>query len=134
MAAHLGLKNVDPPHAADVVREGWHEEFGRADGVVSINMIHIAPIEAAQGLFAGASKMLGAGGRLFLYGPFSRSGVHTSPSNADFDASLKLRDPRWGVRDLDLEIKPLAERLGFRLSAIVAMPANNLSVVFEKTA
>ncbi len=131
--AHLGLNNVDAPHAADVTRADWRQGFGGCDGVVSINMIHIAPFAAAQGLIAGAGRLLRPGGRLFLYGPFARNGVHTAPSNADFDHSLKARDPRWGVRDLDRDIAPLATFAGLELAAIVAMPANNLSVVFART-
>lgn len=130
--AHLGLKNVDAPHAADVTKPDWHQGFGDAVGVLSINMIHIAPFEAAEGLIKGAGELLKSRGRLFLYGPFSRGGAHTAPSNAEFDASLKTRDPRWGVRDLDADIFPLASRAGFAPVAIVAMPANNLSVVFER--
>lgn len=130
--AHLGLANVAAPHEADVTHADWHLFFGRADGVVSINMIHIAPFEAAAGLIAGAGQLLGAGGRLFLYGPFSRDGVHAASSNADFDASLKSRDPRWGVRDLERQIAPLAKACGFALEEIIDMPANNLVAVFSK--
>lgn len=130
--AHLGLENIAVPHAADAAEPDWREAFGAADGVVSINMIHIAPFAAAKGLIAGAGELLKRGGRLFLYGPFSRNGVHTAPSNAEFDASLKARDPAWGVRDLELEVLPLASRAGFALVAIAEMPANNLSVIFER--
>ncbi|MFZ5618714.1 MAG: DUF938 domain-containing protein [Pseudomonadota bacterium] len=130
--AHLGLPNIAAPHAADVTEPDWSEVFDAADGVVSINMIHIAPFEAAKGLIAGAGTLLKSGGRLFLYGPFSRNGVHTAPSNAEFDASLKARDPAWGVRDLELDILPLARRAGFSPVAIIDMPANNLSVMFER--
>jgi hypothetical protein len=75
---------------------------------------------------------LRAGGKLFLYGPFSRDGVHAAPSNAEFDVSLKARDPRWGVRDLERQIAPLAQDCGLALKSVVAMPANNLIVVFSR--
>lgn len=130
--AHSSLANIAAPHAVDVTQADWHAGFAPCNGVVSINMIHIAPFEAAAGLFAGAGKLLKSGGRLFLYGPFSRNGVHTAPSNADFDASLKSRDPRWGVRDLERQITPLAHECGLALADIVAMPANNLVVVFSR--
>lgn len=130
--AHLKIANIAPPHDADVTKADWSDAFPRAVGVLSINMIHIAPFEAARGLFHGATRLLSAGGRLFLYGPFSRNGIHTAPSNEAFDASLKSRDGRWGVRDLDGDIIPLAEKTGFALVAVVAMPANNFSVIFEK--
>lgn len=129
---HLGLANVAAPHAIDVTAPGWDQGLAPVDGAVSINMIHIAPFEAARGLVAGAARLLRPGGKLFLYGPFARNGAHTAPSNADFDASLKSRDARWGVRDLDLEILPLAVAAGLALDAVIDMPANNLSVVFRR--
>jgi hypothetical protein len=70
-------------------------------------------------------------GALFLYGPFMRGGAHTAPSNAAFDADLKRRDPRWGVRDVD-DLAHQAAPHGLELSDIVEMPANNLSLVFVK--
>jgi hypothetical protein len=130
--AHLGLPNIAAPHAVDVSEPDWHRDFVPAVGVLSINMIHIAPFEAALGLMRGAGQILGDGGRLFLYGPFSRNGVHTAPSNAEFDASLKSRDPRWGVRDLENDIAPIASRAGLSLAAVTDMPANNFAVIFEK--
>lgn len=131
-AEHLALTNVAVPHAIDVTAADWDKDLAPADGVVSINMIHIAPFSAAEGLIAGAGRLLRSGGRLFLYGPFKRKGAHTALSNSDFDASLKARDPRWGVRDLDLEIAPLADAAGLALEEIIEMPANNLSVVFRR--
>lgn len=130
--AFHGLTNVAPPHDFDVATANWHTAFEPCEGVLSINMIHIAPFDAAKGLFAGAGRLLKSGGRLFLYGPFSRNGVHAAPSNEAFDASLKSRDPAWGVRDLDRNIIPLAKAAGLSLIAIEEMPANNLSVVFKK--
>ncbi len=136
IAAWIGdaaLGNVAPPHAIDVTEPLWERQVCTPiDGIVAINMIHIAPLEAAAGLFAGARQLLKPGGKLFLYGPFSRNGAHTAPSNAAFDKSLKARNARWGVRDLERDILPLAEREGFALDAVVAMPANNFSVVFAR--
>lgn len=94
-------------------------------------MIHIAPFEAAQGLIAGAGRLLRPGGRLMLYGPFARDG-DIAPSNARFSEDLKRRDPSWGVRDLDREIQPLAKSAGLSLIHVMEMPANNLSVVFQR--
>ncbi|HNR75607.1 MAG TPA: DUF938 domain-containing protein [Parvularculaceae bacterium] len=130
--AHGGLSNIAPPHDADVAIAGWDKEFQPCDGVLSVNMIHIAPFAAAEGLFAGAGRLLKEDGRLFLYGPFSRNGAHTAPSNEAFDQSLKMRDPRWGVRDLDHDIAPLAAKAGLKLQEVVDMPANNFSVVFAR--
>jgi SAM-dependent methyltransferase len=102
------------------------------DVVVSINMVHIAPMSAVEGLFAGAGRLLKPGGRLFLYGPFGRDGI-MAPSNARFSEDLKRRDMEWGVRDLDMELLPLASLADLILQDIVEMPANNLAVVFERT-
>jgi SAM-dependent methyltransferase len=130
--AASGLTNIAAPHATDASVGRWPvEDDGPFDGILCINMIHIAPMEAALGLLAGAGRLLRPGGRLFLYGPFSRHGRHTAPSNADFDRSLRVRDPRWGVRDLDDEIVPPAAEAGLDLRSVVALPANNLAVIFS---
>ncbi len=128
-----GLANLAPPHAIDVAAAGWESAVAAPiDGVVSINMIHIAPFEAALGLIGGVGRLLQPGGKLFLYGPFSRDGKHTAPSNAEFDRSLKARDPRWGVRDLEQDVAPIARQARLVLEEAVEMPANNFSVIFEK--
>lgn len=126
-----GVTNVRAPREVDARAADWDVEDGAYDAVVSINMIHIAPWEAALGLFAGAARALKPGGTLYLYGPFKRDGAHTAPSNEAFDASLKSRDPSWGVRDLGDVERAAAER-GFALREVVEMPANNLSVVFVR--
>ena len=103
----------------------------RADVVLCVNMIHIAPWAATEGLVAGAARVLPPGGVLALYGPFRRGGRHTAPSNAEFDASLRARDPAWGVRDLD-EVAAVAEGAGFGRAEVTQMPANNLLVGFRR--
>ncbi len=110
---------------------GEAEQAGAWDAVFSANMVHIAPFDAARGLVAGAGRLLKAGGMLVLYGPFARGGV-IAPSNAAFDANLKGRDARWGVRDLDVDLVPLAEAAGLQLQAVMEMPANNLTVLFRR--
>ena len=128
-----GLANLKGPHAIDVTGNAWGvEDAAPFAGLVSINMIHIAPFEAAIGLFAGAGRLLAPGGKLFLYGPFTREGAHTAPSNKAFDESLKRRDARWGVRDIEHDLAPLAQKNALRLDTVVEMPANNLSLVFSK--
>jgi SAM-dependent methyltransferase len=125
-----GLPNLLPPLQLDASAETW--PVAQADAVVAINMVHIAPWTATQGLIAGAARVLTSGGLLFLYGPFREGGVHTTASNAAFDADLRARNPSWGVRDLD-EIIDLASRHGIKAPERVAMPANNLSVVFRRS-
>jgi hypothetical protein len=132
IAAHAmqaGLANLLPPLELDAAAPVW--PVTRADALVSINMIHISPWGATQGLMAGAARVLPAGAPLYLYGPYRRHGQHTAPSNAAFDESLRARDPEWGVRDLD-EVSALAAAHGFTLQRTVAMPANNLSVIFRR--
>ena len=131
--AEAGLENLKGPHAIDVTEEHWGvEDAAPFDGLVSINMIHIAPFAAARGLFAGAGRLLAPGAAFFLYGPFSRESVHTAPSNEAFDASLKARNADWGVRDLERDILPLAQKNLLSVERIVEMPANNFSVIFRK--
>lgn len=127
--ADAGLANVLPPLDLDVRRTPW--PVARADAVLCINMIHIAPWSAAEALVAGAARCLPEGGVLYLYGPYREGGVHTAPSNAAFDASLRAQDPAWGVRDLEALVA-LAEEQGLGLEQRIAMPANNLSLVFRR--
>jgi len=124
-----GLANLLPPMRLDVAAAIW--PVTSADAVVAINLVHIAPWAAAEGLIAGAGRILGRDGLLFLYGPFREGGVHSVASNAAFDADLRARDPAWGVRDLD-DVAALARRHGLGRMERLAMPANNLSVVFRR--
>lgn len=125
-----GLSNVRPPVALDAAAAEW--PVARADAVVCVNMVHISPWAATVGLMAGAARLLPEGEPLYLYGPFRRADVATSPSNEAFDRSLRARDPRWGLRDLG-EVTAAAERVGLRFERLVEMPANNLSVVYRRT-
>ena len=125
-----GLSNLQPPLALDAADPAtW--PAGPVDAVVCINMLHISPWAAARGLMAGAGRVLDAGGRLILYGPFREAEVVTAPSNLAFDADLKARNPAWGLRDLEA-VTALAAGQGLQRVARIAMPANNLSVVFQK--
>lgn len=122
-----GLANFAPPVALDVTTDPW--PVAHADAITCINMIHISPWEATLGLFAGAARTLAPGGLLYLYGPYRFGGTFTAPSNEAFDASLRSRDARWGVRDVkDLE----KAATGFALREIIAMPANNHSLIFRR--
>jgi SAM-dependent methyltransferase len=124
-----GVRTIQPAIELDVRRAPW--PIKRADAIVCINLIHIAPWAAAEGLFQGAAGVLPAGAPLLLYGPFKRGGQHTSDSNARFDASLRASDPSWGVRDLDA-VDALAARHGLAPQEVVEMPANNLTVAYVK--
>jgi hypothetical protein len=129
-ARQAGLANVRLPLALDAAADKW--PLSSAAAILCINMIHIAPWRATQGLLRGAARLLPAGAPLYLYGPFRRAGVVTAPSNEAFDASLKARHPEWGLRDLEV-VAALARDHGFSAPAVTEMPANNLSVVFWRT-
>ena len=125
-----GTPNLLDPRVLDVTDPAdWPEDAYEA--VVCINMVHISPWVATEGLMEGAARVLTLGGLLYLYGPFREGGRHTAPSNEAFDASLKARDPAWGVRDLE-EVVALARRHGLALAERVGMPANNLSLLFRR--
>jgi len=126
---HLGLINVAPAIELDVTRK--FSPSIKADVVICINMIHIAPWSATVGLMRHAALVLPASGLLYLYGPYRRNGEHTAPSNAAFDADLKSRNPAWGVRDLET-VAALAAEHGFSSPEIETMQANNLSLFFRR--
>ncbi len=131
-AADARLPNLRAALALDVTAPDWEGAVaGGVDAVLCINMVHIAPWAAAQGLMRGAGRLLPAGGVLCLYGPFRREGRHTAPSNAAFDAQLRASDPAWGVRDLEAVAAEAAAR-GFAPPVVEQMPANNLFVAFRR--
>ncbi len=121
--------NLLPPLMLDAQGTGWPVE--RADALLCINMIHIAPWAATEGLFRGGAQVLASGAPLVTYGPYRRKGGHTAPSNADFDESLRARNPDWGMRDLEAVVE-LALSCGFTPPEIIPMPANNFTLVFQR--
>ena len=124
----VGLPNVRPPLRLDASAD-WPVE--RADAILCVNMVHISPWEATLGLMKGAGAVLPPGGLLYLYGPYLRENVETAPSNLAFDASLKARDPQWGLRRVeDVIAAATGEGLVFR--RLLEMPANNLSLIFQR--
>jgi cyclopropane fatty-acyl-phospholipid synthase-like methyltransferase len=126
------LTNVLFPVEIDVRSDDWGvEDEAPFDALVAINMIHISPWEATLALTRGAGRLLREGGVLFTYGPYKRDGAYTAQSNEAFDESLRARDSRWGVRDV-ADVESAARENGLQLREIVEMPANNLSLVFEK--
>lgn len=126
-----GLSNVLKPLGLDATASNWPVE--RANAVICINMIHISSWSAGLGLLTGASKILEPEEALYLYGPYMIDGVHTSESNARFDEDLKSRHSSWGIRNLE-DVVSAALEVGLNLDRTVKMPANNLSVVFRKSA
>lgn len=121
--------NIHSPLHLDASAPAWPVD--RADVIFNANMIHISPWEVGLGLIAGAARILSPRGLLVLYGPYKIGGEHTAESNAAFDASLRGRDPRWGVRDLET-VQEAAREAGLAFVERVEMPANNQILVFRK--
>ena len=104
-----------------------------ADAVLCINMTHISPWPATEGLMRNAASVLPEGGVLAMYGPFLRDGVPTTPGNAAFDADLRQRNKLWGLRDIEV-VAACAAGAGFGAPEIVGMPADNFMLIFRKAA
>ncbi len=128
-----GVHNVHPPVLLDVLAPQWPRS-GAAfaapfDLVYCATMLHIAPRASCAGLMQGTARHLAPGGRLVTYGPYLEDGVPTAPGNRDFDASLRERNPAWGLRRLE-DVAQVAAQAGLRLAARHALPANNLLLVW----
>lgn len=133
IAAHSGdsgLKNINPALHLDALVHPW--KIDTADAAYNCNMIHIAPWRVAEGLMSGLGQVLKPDAPFLLYGPFKINGLHTAPSNASFDESLKAMDPSYGIRDLET-VTELAADHALELVDRIEMPANNQSLVFRKT-
>lgn len=128
-AAERSLPNLSDPIHLDAGAEEW--PVSEADAIIAINMVHISPWSATVGLLRGAARLLAAGAPLILYGPYRRRDIPTAPSNESFDRSLRSRDPRWGLREVET-VEAEASRFQLRLDRLVAMPANNLILVFSR--
>lgn len=124
-----GLANVRPALRLDVLDADW--PAGPFDALYCANMLHISTWATCPALMRGAAAHLAPGGLLVLYGPYRVDGVPTAPSNEAFDADLKARDPKWGLRRL-ADVEREAAAAGLALKEVVPMPANNLLVVFAR--
>ena len=121
------VRHAAPIHLDAAQAETWPQ--GPFDAIFCANMIHIAPWEAGLGLLAGAGRVLRPHGALILYGPSRRRDRPTALSNEEFDASLKARDPRWGLRLLET-VQDVAAGHGLALRDCLELPANNLLLRF----
>jgi tRNA G26 N,N-dimethylase Trm1 len=128
--AEAALPNLSAAVHIDAAADTWC--VAKADAILCINMIHISPWIAALGLFAGAARTLDTGGILLLYGPYLRAGIDTAPSNMAFDRSLRERNPEWGLRSVETVVAHAAKQ-ALALEDITEMPANNLTLIFQKT-
>jgi hypothetical protein len=128
--AEYARANLAAPLLLDAAAPGsWPVDS--ADAIICINMVHISPWEATGGLFAGAGRLLACGAPLILYGPYIEDGIETAPSNLAFDASLKARNPLWGLRKAEA-LDALAAQHGMARSARHALPANNIMLVYRR--
>lgn len=128
--AEARLANIAPPLALDASAGGWPIDC--ADAILCINMVHISPWAATLGLFSGAARLLAPAAPLVLYGPYIEPDVPTADSNIAFDASLRARDPAWGLRQID-DVKAAAAAAGLTFAERRTMPANNLMLLFRRT-
>jgi SAM-dependent methyltransferase len=124
------LANILPPLQLDVTAPEWPVD-GAFDAIVCINMLHASPPATLPGLMQGVGRHLAPGGVLVTYGPYVLDDEPLVPSNVEFDAWLKTRDPSWGIRRL-ADVVAHARDAGLRLRERVAMPANNLMLIFER--
>ena len=125
-----GCSRIEPALLLDAASPTW--PLSQVAAVFAANLVHIAPFGVAEGLFAGAGRVLAPGGPLVLYGPFKRHGAHTAFSNDAFARQLRAQDPAWGVRCLDTEIAPVAAAAGLVLDAVIPRPANNLTAIWRR--
>ena len=127
--AEEGLGNLCEPVLLDAAAPDW--PVAAADAMLCINMIHISPLAATEGLLAGGAALLAPGAPLIVYGPYLEAGADTAASNIEFDAWLKRRDPGFGLRSVEW-LDERAGAHGFARTRRVAMPANNLTLVYRR--
>ena len=127
--ADSGLPNIAPPVKLDATLRQW--PITNADAILCINMVHISPIEASEGLVSAAGRILPQGAPLILYGPWREEGIETAPSNLEFELWLKAKDVRFGLRDTAW-MDGLSASHGLTCSNRIAMPANNIMLVYRK--
>jgi hypothetical protein len=135
-AEHQGCERMLEPLNLNVCDAPW-PELGAQPAtqptlILCSNLLHIAPWQACAGLMAHAGRLLPRGGTLLIYGPFTEAGIRTSASNLAFDASLRQQDPSWGLRSLEA-VATAASEQGLHLAQRMAMPANNLSLIFTSS-
>lgn len=124
--------NILPALDLNVASQDWWAAVeGSVAVIIAINLLHISPWTATTGLFAGAGHLLAPDGMAITYGAYKRGGRHTAPSNAEFDASLRHRNPDWGVRDMD-DVADVARLNGLDLAEVVDMPSNNFLLVWRR--
>jgi len=131
------IPNIRPAIALDASAAWAHwpsevRDFeGKFTAVYLSNITHISPWRVTCGIIGGAGHALENGGVLIIYGPFKVNGECTTQSNADFDASLRSRNPEWGYRDID-DVVAEASKCDLHFQGKREMPANNFLLTFTK--
>jgi hypothetical protein len=126
-----GIANVLPPLQLDVANPVWAGVGGELDAIFCANLLHISPWSSCAALMRGATRHLSAQGLLLVYGPFVVDGEAMAASNLAFDADLRSRNADWGLRKL-ADVATVAAAAGWRLRERIAMPANNLILVWQR--
>ncbi len=128
-----GRERIRAPLQLDVAQPDWPGIPSPVDAIFCANLIHISAWEASAGLMHGAARHLTPRGLLITYGPYLEDGVTTAPSNLEFDLDLTSRNPAWGLRRRE-DVERIAADAGLALRERVGMPANNLLLVWGRTA
>ena len=131
--ADAKLRNIRPALHMDAASPGWAKDHGPADLIVLINLLHLISMPEVATVLAEVAKALAQGGRFALYGPFLRDGQATSQGDADFDAALRAQDPAIGYKDM-ADVIAMLQSHRLTHADIIAMPANNLLLVFNRPA
>lgn len=121
---------VLPPVLLDAGQAGWAADHAGQDCILLVNLLHLIPAPAAAAVLAEIAAALAPGGVAFVYGPFLRDGLATSPGDASFDASLRAQDPAIGYKDLAWVTARLQDA-GLRVN-VQDMPANNLMLIARR--
>ena len=127
---HAQSSSVLPPIELDVSEKEW--QIKTASGIFCSNAIHIMSWNHVIALFGGVKLIAEKGAKLVMYGPFNYGNEYTSESNRQFDTMLRSRDPLSGIRNFE-DVDELANAAGFSLLKDYAMPANNRTIVWQKT-
>ncbi len=130
--SRINRKNASPLNLS-IDKQPWNLPLQVSESlkaIVCINILHISPVHCLHALFNESSIYLGIGCNLFIYGPFKINGQNTSKSNQLFDETLRERNKRWGIRDLEL-VNEIAMNNNFLTGTVFSMPANNLLIVFN---
>ncbi len=103
----------------------------RFDLVFTANTFHIMSWKECKSFIKLLGHRLREGSRVVIYGPFKYNGEFTSESNAQFDLSLKERDPQSGIRAFE-DVNANMVKQGFELVDDHEMPSNNRCLVYTR--